>query len=160
MCVSICPVFSFPHCAHKSVTYVFVFMPALEIDSSVPFFWIPYTCVNIQYLFFWVTSHCKFKKKKKKVSHRWWAWNLHSHPELYCRLPTRLPPILASGDHGPTAELHVESKDLGGALSLNHHLTQPWAHNTTSPHASNWMNSLLPEIFFKGFLISGWKNSG
>ena len=22
------------------------------------------------------------------------------------------------------------------------------------------MNSLLPEIFFKGFLISGWKNSG
>ena len=36
--LSICPHFSFPHCARKSIMYVFVFMPALKIDSSVPFF--------------------------------------------------------------------------------------------------------------------------
>ena len=33
-----CPTLSFPHCIHKSILYVFISIPALQIDSSVPFF--------------------------------------------------------------------------------------------------------------------------
>ena len=35
-----------------SLLYVCMSIPALQIGSSVPFFQIPYICVNIQYLFF------------------------------------------------------------------------------------------------------------
>ena len=43
---------SFPHCVHKSILYVCISIPALQIASSVLFFQSPYICVNIQYLFF------------------------------------------------------------------------------------------------------------
>ena len=47
------PTLSFPHCAHKSVLYDCVSTAALQIGSSVPpSFQIPYTCVNVGYLFF------------------------------------------------------------------------------------------------------------
>ena len=41
------PTLSFPYCVHKSVLYVCV----LQVGSSVPSLYIPYICVNIQYLF-------------------------------------------------------------------------------------------------------------
>ena len=41
----------------KSVPCVCISIPALHICSSVPCFWIPYTCVNIQNLFFSVLLH-------------------------------------------------------------------------------------------------------
>ena len=55
---SICPTLSFPHCAHKSILYIWISIPSLQIGSSVPFFWIPCICVNIWYLFFsfWLAS--------------------------------------------------------------------------------------------------------
>ena len=39
-------------CAHKSVVYLCVSVCALQMRSSVPFFWILCICVNIWYLFF------------------------------------------------------------------------------------------------------------
>ena len=39
-------------CVHKSVLYICVFIPSLQMGSSVPFFQIPYVHFNIQYLFF------------------------------------------------------------------------------------------------------------
>ena len=39
------------HCVNKSVLYICASIPALQIASLVPFFWIPYRCVNIWYLF-------------------------------------------------------------------------------------------------------------
>ena len=49
---------SFPHCVHKSALYVSISTAALQIDSSVPSFQIPYVCVNIWYLLFsfWLAS--------------------------------------------------------------------------------------------------------
>ena len=44
------PTLSFPPCAHKSVLYISI--PSLQMGSSIPFFWIPYMCINILYLFF------------------------------------------------------------------------------------------------------------
>ena len=44
--------FSPPPCVHKSIVYVCVSIPALQIGSSGPFFQILYICINIQYLFF------------------------------------------------------------------------------------------------------------
>ena len=46
------PPSSSPCCVHKSILYVFVSSPALQIGSSLPFFKIPYICVNIWYMFF------------------------------------------------------------------------------------------------------------
>ena len=57
--LSVHPALSFPFCVHKSVLYVCVSIPALQIGSCVPFVQIPYihvcvcVCVNIWYLFFW-----------------------------------------------------------------------------------------------------------
>ena len=36
----------------KSVPYVCIFIPALPLGSSLPFFQIPYMCISIRYLFF------------------------------------------------------------------------------------------------------------
>ena len=36
--LSICPTFSFPHCVHKSVLYMWLSIHVLQICSSVPFF--------------------------------------------------------------------------------------------------------------------------
>ena len=36
---------------HKSILSVCISIPALQIGSSVPFFYIPYICINIQYCF-------------------------------------------------------------------------------------------------------------
>ena len=50
-------------CEKNWIKYVCVcvtlFFP-LHVASSVPFFWIPHTCVNVGYLFFsfWLTSFC------------------------------------------------------------------------------------------------------
>ena len=61
-----------PSGVHKSVLCVCVSVPALPIGPSVPFFWIPYICINIWYLFFsfWLTSLCMTDKttilKRKK----------------------------------------------------------------------------------------------
>lgn len=51
---------SFPR-VHKSILYVYIFIPALQIGSSLPFSQIPYTCVDIQCLFFsfLLTSLCR-----------------------------------------------------------------------------------------------------
>ena len=38
---------SFPYCVYQSVLYVCISTAALWIDSSVPFFWVPYICINI-----------------------------------------------------------------------------------------------------------------
>ena len=45
---------SFPSlpCVLKSVLYICVFIPAMPLGSSVPFFQIPHMCVSIWYLFF------------------------------------------------------------------------------------------------------------
>ena len=58
--LSICPTLFFPHCVHKSVLYVCASIAALQIGTSVSFFYIPYVCVNIWYLLFsfWLTSLC------------------------------------------------------------------------------------------------------
>ena len=57
MVVSTCQCYSsslFHHpllcCVHKSILYVRVSIPALQIGSLVPFFQTPYICINIQYL--------------------------------------------------------------------------------------------------------------
>ena len=46
----------------KFILYICVFIPVLPLCSSGPlfFFWIPYICVSIRYLFFsfWLTSLC------------------------------------------------------------------------------------------------------
>ena len=41
-----------PLCAHKSILYICISIPPLEIVSSAPFFQIPYVCIKVQYLFF------------------------------------------------------------------------------------------------------------
>ena len=44
-----------PHCTLKSILYVYIFIPALPLGSSVPFFFLfqfLYICVSIWYLFF------------------------------------------------------------------------------------------------------------
>ena len=50
----------FPLLCPKSVLYVCISIPALQIGPSVPFFQIPPVCVNIQNLFlsFRLTSLC------------------------------------------------------------------------------------------------------
>ena len=59
-CVCFCAALSFPCCAHKTVLCVCISIAVLQISSLVPSFWMPCTCVNIQYLFFsfWLTSLC------------------------------------------------------------------------------------------------------
>ena len=52
------PALSLPHCAHKSILYICISIPSLQIDSSVSFFYIPYICIIIQCLLFWLTSLC------------------------------------------------------------------------------------------------------
>ena len=49
-----------PPLCPKSVLYVCISIPALQIGSSVPLFYILYICVNIRNLFFsfWLTSLC------------------------------------------------------------------------------------------------------
>ena len=37
------------------ILLVWASIPALEIGSSVPSFWIPYVCANTQYFFFFLT---------------------------------------------------------------------------------------------------------
>ena len=57
--VYICQCYSpFPHCFHMSVLYVWASVSSLQISSSVPFFWVPSICINIQHLFFsfWLSS--------------------------------------------------------------------------------------------------------
>ena len=49
--LSICPTLPFHSCVHMQVPYGFISIPALKIGSSVPFFQIPYICLNIRYLF-------------------------------------------------------------------------------------------------------------
>ena len=60
---SLLPTSSFlppPTPVHKSLLYVCVSTAALQIGSSVPSFWTPYTCINVWYLLFsfWLTSLC------------------------------------------------------------------------------------------------------
>ena len=43
---------AFPLGVHMFVLYICVSISALKTGSSVPFFWIPHTCINIRYLFF------------------------------------------------------------------------------------------------------------
>ena len=50
--LSICPAVPFPSGIRKTVCYICVSIPALQIGSLVPFFQIPYICVQVQYLFF------------------------------------------------------------------------------------------------------------
>ena len=40
-----------PH-VHQSILYIWVSIPALQIGSSAPFFYIKRTCINIWYLFY------------------------------------------------------------------------------------------------------------
>ena len=47
-----CPTLSFLSCVHKSILYICVSIPVLQISLSVPFFKIPYICVNIWSFFF------------------------------------------------------------------------------------------------------------
>ena len=46
-----------PH-DHISIPYIWVSIPALQVGSSVPFFYLPHICINTQYLFFsfWLYS--------------------------------------------------------------------------------------------------------
>ena len=50
----------FPLGIHTFVLYVCVSISALQIRSSIPFFWIPHIWVTIRYLLFsfWLTSLC------------------------------------------------------------------------------------------------------
>ena len=41
--------------SHASILYICVSVSASQIRSSVPFFYIPYLCSNIWYLFFWLS---------------------------------------------------------------------------------------------------------
>ena len=45
------PTLPFLPSAHMTVLYICVSIPALDIRLSIPFFQIPYICINIQYLF-------------------------------------------------------------------------------------------------------------
>ena len=58
--LTICPIFSFPSCVHRSLLSICTSIPALELSLPVPFFQIPHTCGNIQHLFFsiWLASLC------------------------------------------------------------------------------------------------------
>ena len=49
---------SFPHSVHRSVFYVCISVVALQMDSSIPSFQVPYICINIKHLFFsfWLHS--------------------------------------------------------------------------------------------------------
>ena len=66
---------SFSHCVQKSILYISVSIPSLQINSSVPFFYIPYIYThthththtyihtyrliyNVCFSFFWLTSLC------------------------------------------------------------------------------------------------------
>ena len=59
--LSICLTLSFLSLAlvRMSVLCVCVCIAALWIGSSGLSFWIPYICINMQCLFFWLTSHCR-----------------------------------------------------------------------------------------------------
>ena len=54
----ICPTLSFSHCVHRSLLYVCVTIVALQIGSSVPFFYIAYICINIWFVCVFLTSLC------------------------------------------------------------------------------------------------------
>ena len=45
---SVFPTLSFFYCVHKSILYVCVSIPSLQIGSSVLFFQIPHQCINMQ----------------------------------------------------------------------------------------------------------------
>ena len=57
--LSIHPALLFPHhaCVSMSILYVCISIPALEIASSVPFFYVPHIGINMWYLLFslWLT---------------------------------------------------------------------------------------------------------
>ena len=59
--LSVCPTLSFPH-IHKSTLSVCICIHVLQIGSLVPFFQIPYICINIWYFIsfssFQLTSLC------------------------------------------------------------------------------------------------------
>ena len=38
MLLSLCPSFPLPHCVLKSILYVYIFIPALQLGTSVPLF--------------------------------------------------------------------------------------------------------------------------
>ena len=40
---------SFPHCVHKSILYICIFILSLQTGSSIPFFYIPY--IHVQFFF-------------------------------------------------------------------------------------------------------------
>lgn len=71
----------------------------------------------------------QIKKKKKCRTGGEPGTCIHT-PKLYCRLPTRLPPILASGDHGPTASLTWRAR-TGWSAFFKPSPYIPWAHNTS-----------------------------
>ena len=84
------PILSFHHCVHNSVLYVRVSIPAQLISSPVPFFWIPYTCINLQYLLFsfWCTSLCvtgsSFIQTSVQITQLWSFLWLHNIPLYMC----------------------------------------------------------------------------
>ena len=58
-----------PH-DHISITYIWVSIPALQVGSSVPFFYLPHICINTQYLFFsfWLTLLCMTEPRSIHIS--------------------------------------------------------------------------------------------
>ena len=45
--LSVGPTLSFPLCVHKAFLYIYISLPALQIDSSVPLFQIPNIHINV-----------------------------------------------------------------------------------------------------------------
>ena len=57
-----------PFGVHTFIIYICVYISALQIGSSVPFFQIPHICVNIQYLFFPFLLHSMTVSRSIHVS--------------------------------------------------------------------------------------------
>ena len=67
----ICSTLSFPRHVYMSLLYACISIPALQIVSSVSFFWIPHVCVNIQY-FFSDISLCMVDSRSIHISTNDW----------------------------------------------------------------------------------------
>ena len=72
------------------VLYVCICIPALKLGSSVSFFWILNTCVNIWSLFFWLTSLCMTDVKSIYIKwpnfipfHGWVIFHCTYVPQLH-----------------------------------------------------------------------------
>ena len=79
-----------PHCAHKSILYVCVSIPSLQIGSSIAFFWIPYIYTLTYCICFSLSAllHSVDPSTSPELTQTLWpncTYVLHLYPIICCR---------------------------------------------------------------------------